>query len=490
MKQGRGVTSGLKWQAIDIVARQGLSVVIFALLARLLDPTSFGLIGLVAVYLGLVGMFAEQGIIAAIVQRADLKEEHLHAAFWFNLSFATTLCLVTILSANPVAEFLGDQRLAPLLQWSSLALVINGMASVHTGLFIRAMDFRRPAIRTIMGTGVGGIVGVGMALSGWGVWSLVGQQLAFSIAGCAFLWLASPYRPKLSLSLAHLREILRFASSVFASALLWFFSSRIDQVLIGRFLGLPALGLYVIASKLTEMAKLVTHQPVAAVSLPALSRLQGDHEKLRRTIYEGMRYNAAISFAVFMGLAAVATEVVPLVFGDQWTGASMLCALLCVNALVAALQVFFHPALLATGGVGRYLVLTVLGTGGVLVACLIGAQISTAAVIVGLIINSLVMSVPALLFLRSRFGLEPLKYWRPCLIPAVAAAVMWGSTWLVSHALEAHLSQPVLLVTKIALGAGVYLGLLRLADRAVFFDLFKLGWGLMLNRPVKLAAGA
>src|SRR5882724_6903527 len=123
------VANGLKWQAISIVGRQLLSMVVFTTLARLLDPSAFGLVGLIGVYLGFIGMFADQGIGAALIQRKELVPEHMDTAFWTNLSCSIFLCLVTVVLAGPVSSMLGDARLVPLLRWSSFGLIVNAFSA-------------------------------------------------------------------------------------------------------------------------------------------------------------------------------------------------------------------------------------------------------------------------------------------------------------------------------------------------------------------------
>lgn len=452
------VAHGLKWQAISIVGSQILSLVVFTTLARLLDPSAFGLLALVGVYLGFVAMFTDQGIGMALIQRQDLQPEHKDAAFWFNLGCAVFLCLGTMVLAGPVSALFKEPRLVPLLRWSSLGLVIQASSAIHATLFIKAMDFRRPVLRTLIASAVGGAVGVGMALAGCGVWSLIGQQLGTALAGAIFLWTVSTYRPSARFSLTHLRELFRVSSSVFTSSMLWFFASRLDQIVIGRFAGIPVLGLYVIASKFPDFAKTVANTPIAEVSLPALSRLQNDHEKMRQSIYRGMELNAVVAFAVYVGLAAVASDLIPLLFGTKWTAATALCSLLSIYALIITLQVFFFPTLLASGGVGRYLILNVWQTAGVLVACLVGIQFGVAYLIVGLIVNGLIISIPALLFLRQRIGLSPLSYCKPCLVPAIASLLMLAMIWVTTRVLPADTMPVLRLACKVCTGGITYLG--------------------------------
>jgi O-antigen/teichoic acid export membrane protein len=464
------VAHGLKWQAIEIIGRQFLSLIVFTALARLLEPSAFGKVALVGVYMAFIAMFADQGIATALVQRANLEREHLDAAYWFNVGCALLLCAGTIVFAGPVAGLLGEPGLAPLLRWMSPALVINAMSTIYSILFIKAMDFRPPAIRMLVGNAVGGMVGVGMAVAHCGVWSLVGQQLTAALGGAVFLWRASTYRPSLKFSLSHLRELLGVSSSVFSTSLLWFFSSRFDQVVVGRFAGASALGLYVIAGKVPDLAKVVTHEPMARVSLPALSRLQNERDRLQKAIYSGMELNAILSFAVFVGIAAIAPDLVVVLFGSKWAAAGMLCSLLSIYGLVNALQVFFHPALLASGGVGRYVLLNVWQAAGSLVACVGGIQLGVKYVVMGLTINNVMVAIPALMFLRQRIGLSPLKYCKPCLLPACASFFMVSALWLVGKVLPLGLPAIFGLFCKVAVGAAAYSGFLLLFQRSALIN--------------------
>jgi len=450
------VANGLKWQVITIMGRQVVSLVVFTVLARLLDPTSFGLIALVGVYFGFVTMFTDQGIGHALIQRQNLEPEHLDTAFWFNVGCAAILCIATALLAGPMATLYREPRLTRLLQWSSIGLVIRAISAIQSTLFLKAMDFRRPAIRTLISILAGGIVGISMAFAGCGVWALIGQQLGTAFAGTIFLWSVSSYRPSARFSLRHLRELFSVSSSVFATSLLWFLASRLDQLVIGRLAGVPSLGLYVVASKFPDLAKTIANQPIAEVSLPALSRLQDDREKMKQTIYRGMELTAIVAFAAYVGLAAVASDVLPLVIGAKWAAAAGLCSLLSIYALIVTLQVFFFPTLLASGGVGRFVILNMWQTIGVLVACLVGIQFGVAYLVVGMIVNNLVISIPALLFLRQRIGLSPANYCKPCLVPLLASVSMLATIWVTTFLLPRDILPLLRLVCNSCLGGIAY----------------------------------
>ena len=461
------VVHGLKWQAITIIGQRLLSLGVFTALARLLDPSAFGLVALVGVYLMFVTMIADQGIGTALIQRRQLEPQHLDSVFWFNIGSNSLLCIGTILLAAPISDFLGNGNLAPLIRWASLALVINAASQVHGILFMKAMDFRSTTIRTLIANLVGGVVGLCLAFAHYGVWALIGQQLVSALAGTVFLWMASSYRPSLRFSYAHLRDFFGVSASIFASALLWFFSSRIDQIVIGREAGVIALGLYVVAGKIPDLVASMTQQPLQEVTLPALSQVQEDRERMQRVIYSGMELNAALSFAVFVGMAAVAADFLPLLFGSKWAAAAGICSLLSIYALVHAQQSFFFPALMASGGAGRYFLINLWHVIGVLAACVVGIRFGVTALVAGLIANSIIIAIPSTLFLQSRMGLKPTEYFKPCVAPACASLFMVSVILLLNMLLPLELPAVLRLGCKVLAGAAAYIGFMFVFKRNV-----------------------
>ncbi|MEO6002495.1 MAG: lipopolysaccharide biosynthesis protein [Opitutus sp.] len=460
------VSRGLKWQVINIAGKQLLSLVVFTTLARLLEPAAFGLLALIALYTYFASLLADLGIGIALVQRKNLEKAHLDTAFWFNIGCNAVLCVTTILLADTISRWMGEPKLAPLLRVASFGLLIGAVSSVQSTLFTKNLDFRLPTIRALIGNLVGGAVGVVMALMGFGVWALVGQLLAGSCAGTIFVCSASPYRPSMTFSFRHLRDLLKVGSAVFANALIWFVSSRLDQLIIGRFAGVPALGLYVVAGKVPDMIKTATQQPIVEVSVPALAKLQDDHPRMRDAIYRGMELNAFVMFPLFVGISVTARDLVPFLFGAKWAPAATLCSLLAIYSLINALQLFFYPALLASGVTGKYVFLNAVQSVGVLVACIIGVQFGVSYLVFALMCNSLILAVPAMLFLRRQIGLSLSEYCRPCVLPGMGSLLMASSVWLLTTGLASTAWVGLRLSISIVLGAGVYIGFSFVLNRS------------------------
>ena len=473
MSLKKQVVGGLKWKTVLILGRQLFSLLIFTTLTRILGPSEFGLMGLTFIYLTLVGFLADQGLGSAIIQRADLQPAHLHSAFWFSLGTAFLLWLSTVLLADSVARLFDEPRLAPLLGWASLSLIFSSTVAVQNALFTRDLEFRRPAIRSLVAQAVGGAIGISMALSGWGVWSLVGQQLGASLTGAITMATMSSYRPALHFSLPHLRDLLRVSFPLVINWVMALFSSRVDQIIIGRVLTSSALGVYVVSGRMPELVRQSTVQAISEVSMPALSKMQQNHSRMREAIYHGMRLNALVMFPVFIGLAATASDLVPLLFGAKWSNASLVTSLLSIYALIQALQDLKYPAFVAAGITGRYLVLNTAATIVKLVACLIGAQFGLPEVVLGLILASLVMVAPGVAVLRSQIGLQIRALLQPCAVPAAAALVMFGATWIVAFLMSRPDPSWARLTTQVAIGAAVYLAITYRFNRTTLLELYR-----------------
>src|SRR5688572_5173088 len=381
------VTKGLRWQAIEIIGSRFVLFVVFAVLARLLQPADFGLVGVVAAYLAFVAILVDQGIGTALVQRRELEEEHLNAAFRFSVACAIAICIATVLLAEPLAAMAQEPRIVPFIRWASLGIVLNATTTVQAAIYLKAMDFRRMMLRTLIANASGGCVGITMAAAGFGAWSLIGQQLVASSAGMVYLWTVSQWRPSLSFSTPHLRQLMAVSLSVLSTTLLWTFSSRIDQLVIGRVAGSAVLGQYLVGVRLAELARSAIQDPVGAISMPALAAVQKDYHRLREAMYRGMELNAAVCFAVFGGLASIAPSVVPLVFGEQWREAGSILQSVAFYSLAVALAVFYHPALLASGGPGRYVLVNATCAVGAAAACFIGIQFGVQVLVLLLIAN-------------------------------------------------------------------------------------------------------
>src|SRR3990172_10158551 len=179
---------GLFWSGLQRTGGQAIGLATFIVLSRLVPPTDFGILALANVYLLVVLLFVEQGVNQAVIQRHSLSPEHLDAAFSVSLALAILLMLLTIALAGSLAQVFHEPTLEPVLRWLSLTVLLSGLRATQTAILHRQLRFRELAVRSTVAEGIGGVVGIGMALAGMGVWSLVGQAVARGLAGGVVLW--------------------------------------------------------------------------------------------------------------------------------------------------------------------------------------------------------------------------------------------------------------------------------------------------------------
>ena len=253
MNLEKKATKSIFWSFIEKWGGQLISASVFLLLARLLGPDDFGLAALASVFISFMSAFVNQGFVPAIIQKEELSSKHLDTAFWSSLSIGTLMYLMTFTASGLIAKSFGEPELQLVIKWLALVFLIIAFESVQTAILQRNFDFKKLALRSLVATFVSGVIGVIVAFLGYGVWSLVAQQLVNRIINVIVLWKASPWRPGFNISIKHFRDLSSFGINVMGVNILRFFNQRSDDFLIGFFLGTTALGYYTVAYRLLRL---------------------------------------------------------------------------------------------------------------------------------------------------------------------------------------------------------------------------------------------
>jgi O-antigen/teichoic acid export membrane protein len=340
---------GLFWSVVQKWGRAGLTTITFIILSRLLAPEAFGLVALATAFTVFIELFLDQGFGSAIVQREELEPEHLDTAFWLNV-LTSILMTVGLIAASGLLGALFEQpRLTSVLQWLSITLILSGLSSTQISILQRKLAFKEFAIRSMVANAVGGIVGISMAFAGYGVWSLVGQDLAGGLVRVVVLWRASDWRPGFKVSKRHYKELVTFGASIVGNNALNVLMKRSDDLLIGYFLGPTLLGFYTIGYQLLLIIIRLVTEVTNSVAFPAFSRIQHQPERMQNAFYKVTQYTSVFAFPVFIGLAALAPEIVPAVFGEKWAPSIPVMQVL---SLIGILQsvLFFNGSVIKASG--------------------------------------------------------------------------------------------------------------------------------------------
>ncbi|HCF29685.1 MAG TPA: flippase [Cyanobacteria bacterium UBA11049] len=461
---------GVAWSAIENWGNQAIYFVLFLVLARLLPPEAFGLVSLAGVFISFMMVFADQGISDAIVQRQELEPEHLDTAFWTNLGVSALLTIFSIAAAPSVSNLFHQPSLTPILTWLSLSFLGSGLSSVQQSLLRRQFAFRALAVRSLLAISLGGIVGVSMAYLGWGVWSLVGQQLVGRLVAVITLWWASDWRPGLRISTKHFKDLFSFGMNMLGSSILAFFSIRSDDFLIGYFLGPVALGYYTIAYRLliamTQMLSATTRQ----VALPIFSKLQQQTEQLRQAFLNATQLLSLFVFPASLGLVALAPEVVRSLFGEQWIPSVPVMQILALSVITQIVGTLGGIILVAAGKPDWGLKMILLNTVGNVIGFAIAVRWGIVAVAASFVIRDYLLQ-PVLFWLVYKLtGIKFFTYIRQFVVPLVGSLMMVISILGAKYFLSNLLNSQALLATCMALGAFIYIVTILLIAPKIFWQ--------------------
>ncbi len=312
------VARGLTWTMLDIWGRQLLNLVVFLILARLLTPEDFGIVALATVFVAFAQLVVDQGLGDALIQRKEVTRSHVDTAFWVALATGLLLTVLGLVLAGPIAGLLKEPDLAPILQVLSLTFVLSAMNSIQIALLRRELAFRSLALRSIVAAAGGGVVGIVMAVNGFGAWALVGQLVATPVLSVLTLLRVSPWRPRLHASRQEFRELFSFGINIMGSDVLNYISRNTDNLLIGVVRGTRDLGFYAVGYRILEVSQTALIQVSRKVTFPAFSRLQDDHERMRRGYFRVTRAAAVIILPGYIGLSLVGRELTIVLFGQRW----------------------------------------------------------------------------------------------------------------------------------------------------------------------------
>jgi len=324
---------GLFWSFSSQGGKQAAQFIITVILARLLSPNDFGLVGMAVVFTGFADVFKDLGISKALIQKQDIDQRHLSTAFWINIGFGLLLTLVIMGISPIIAQFYGKPEIRSILMLLSLNFIFSSFTIIQQTILVKEMDFRSLTIRDMVAITGAGSIGIYMAYSGFGVWSLVSQMLSYTILNGILLWRLSRWRPKLIFSYDAIKDMIHFSVNFTGFNIVNYLARNVDYLLIGRFLGAQSLGIYALAHKLMMAPLTNISWVITRVMFPAFSKINHDLARLRNIYLKITRFISYIAFPLVLGLFIVAPELVGAVFGPKWSTAIVLIRILCVCSL-------------------------------------------------------------------------------------------------------------------------------------------------------------
>ena len=381
------------WSAVEQVGRQGIRFALSIVLARLLSPAEYGLMGMMLVFLLIAQAFVDCGFSMGLVQRKDITLDDETSIFWLNVVAGVVMAGLVCAVSPLVARFYDQPILVPMLCVSSVGMVIGSLGIVQTALLTRQMDFRTQAKVTIASTVLSGAVGITMAWRGMGVWSLVGQSLAQTMVGVTLLWKLSDWRPAGRFRWATIRAIWPFSSRLLASGVMNTAFENSYALVIGKLYSPADLGFYTRASTLTMLPASTTTTVIGRVTLPVFSRMQEDADGMRQKFRRILRVMASCYFPAMVCLAAMAEPLVRVLLTDKWLPCVPYFQVLCFSGMLYPVHALHLNVLMAQGRSDLFFRLEIVKKVLTVLALLATYRYGISAMVWGMLVNSLICLV-------------------------------------------------------------------------------------------------
>lgn len=327
---------GVGWSFADSIGSQGITFIVGLVLARMLTPAEYGLIGIILIFVNVFNSIVNSGFSAALIRKKDATDDDYSTVFITNMAISVVLAIALFFSAPLIADFFDQPQLDALSKAMSCIVVINALGLVQFTILTKRIDFKTHTKISLIASISSGIIGIGMALAGYGVWSLVGQQISRQLLNTLLLWLYNKWIPKMHFSTKSFKELFGFGWKLLVSSLIDVAWRDIYQIVIGKCYSPATLGQYTNAHHFGSIFSSNLTSIIQRVSYPVLSSIQDDKDRMKQAYRRVIKVTMLVTFVLMLGLAAVAQPLILVLIGEQWIIASYFLPIIC-------LQMFLYP---------------------------------------------------------------------------------------------------------------------------------------------------
>jgi teichuronic acid exporter len=340
---------GISWNLIEQFGLQGIRFVLGVIMARLLTPADFGLIGMITVFFAIAQVFIDSGFALAYVQKKNVTDEDANTVFYTNLSISCLLYGIFWFTAPYIAKFYNQFELIKITRIMAFVLIVNSFNIIQMAKLTRAVDFKKKTKITLIATLISGVLGVFSAYLGMGVWSLVIQQLANRFLITSGLWITSSWRPRLQYSIKSFREMFSYGAWVLGSGIIRTFFDNIYILTIGKFFTVVQLGFYTKANQLQRLVSQNLAGAVSVVSFPVFAKMQQDKIQLRNAMSKFLKNTMILTIPILITLIVVANPFILILLTEKWAPMIPFFQLLCIVGILYPIHLVNVQALTAQG---------------------------------------------------------------------------------------------------------------------------------------------
>lgn len=400
----KGLKSSI-WNFLSLLVNQLRNFVVTLVLARLLTPVDFGLIGMAMVLNSILDFFVDFGFSSAIIRKNEVTNVELSTVFWWNLIFGGICSLLVFLCAPVFAWFYEMPQLASIVHVTSLSFFISSFGTLQTALFQKALNFRSPFIARLVSGIASGIIGIVLAICGFGVWALVFSNFVGYLLYSFTIWIMSTWRPQFIFKPSNVGDLISFGWKMTLSTLINRIFRQLDTLIIGKIYSAASLGFFNRAQALNNLVIEYSFSSIRSVMLPSLSKLQNDKDLLRSSVLKLLNVISFLTF-LFAGLMYIcADDLILLLYGSQWEGAIEIFKILGLFSISLCLPIVFDTVMTVVNKMNMYLWISILRSSLLIFAIPFGIYYGLMAYVWATSVIGILKLIPTLFTTRNCIGL-------------------------------------------------------------------------------------
>lgn len=449
--------SGLIWSFIDNFSIKIIQFIVGIILARLLSPKEFGLVGILTIFIAISQSIVDSGFSQALIRKKDCTQSDYSTVFYFNFVVGLFMYSVLFLFAGPISEFFKEPQLRQLIRVFGINIIFISFDIIQRTIISKEINFKLLAKISFITNIISGSIAIMMAYTGWGVWSLVFLPMGRYGLTALCLWIFTKWRPTLEFSMVSFKELFSFGSKLLVSGLIDAVFRNVYYIVIGRYFSAVDLGFYTRADQFKKLPSENITQIIQRVSYPVLASIKDDPERLKENFRKLIKSTMFITFVLMLGLAAVARPMILALIGEKWLPSVAYLQLLCLVGMFYPLHALNLNMLNVNGRSDLFLRLEIIKKCLVVPIIFIGIFYGIKIMIIGMIINTIIAYYLNSYWSGKFVGYSMMAQVKDILPSFIVAVIQGMCVFFLGEILP--LSNAVILIIQIITGAFITIGL-------------------------------
>lgn len=450
------IVTNFLWRLLERFGAQGVTFIVSIILARLLDPETYGAIALVTVVITILNVFIDSGLGNALIQKKDADEIDFSTVFYFNIGICIILYAMLFYCSPIIAKFYKNVELIPVIRVLGITLIISGFKNIQNAYVSRNLLFKKYFFATIGGTVLSAVIGIWMAFNGYGIWALVVQDITNNLIDTIILWIAVEWKPKRVFSFTRLKALLNYGWKLLASALLDTIWNQLRQLIIGRKYASSDLAFYNKGNHFPQVTTSSITSSIDSILLPTMSKKQEDVSAVKEMTRKSIKIGSYVLWPMMIGLAACSDNLIKLLLTEKWMPVVPYLRIFCITYAFYPIHTSNLNAIKALGRSDIFLKLEIMkkivGLTVILISMRYGVYAMALSTIASSLICQIINSYPNKELMDYKY-IDQLKDLAPSLVLSLIMGIMVYSINYIS------LSSLLALIIQVVLGIIIYVGL-------------------------------